>query len=493
MIYSLPKDFLWGGAVAANQCEGAYDEGGKGLSISDVNPLLSREERMENIGKGVSMDMIQEAMSKHSTRIYPRRKGIDFYHRYKEDIALFKEMGFKVFRLSIAWTRIFPNGDDKTANEEGLRFYDSLFDELHKNGIEPLVTLSHFEMPLNILLKYGGWKNKKVIDMFVRYAETVIDRYKGKVKYWLTFNEINAMTFNAYIGCGITSDQTENRLGNIYQSMHNQLVASAITVGYLHKTDCEAQIGCMLAKTAVYPMTCHPEDVLKAQSVNEINMFATDVQVRGYYSNYMKKYLERNHIHLDMTDAELQILRENLVDFVSFSYYTSVCSSRDGAYETAMANMATGEKNPYLTETRWGFLNDPVGLRIVLNELYTRYQKPLFIVENGIGLYDEFSDGTVHDTERILYIKAHIEQLKRAVLEDGVVLMGYTVWGCIDLISASTNEMSKRYGLIYVDLDDKGKGTMERYKKDSFYWYKKVLATNGDDLEICKKEQSKDS
>ena len=474
-----PKDFLWGGAIAANQCEGAYDEDGKGLSIADVNPLLTKEERLKNIGKGVSNAMIQEALSNQGSHIYPRRKGIDFYHTYKEDIALFKEMGFKVLRLSIAWSRIFPNGDDEKPNEKGLEHYDKVFDELLKNGIQPLVTLSHFEMPLNLLMTYGGWKNKKVIDFFVKYCQTVFDRYHDKVKLWITFNEINAMTFNPYIGCGMTYDEQENRLAKIYQSMHNQLVASAMCVEYLHKNYPSSKIGCMIAKTPTYPATCHPNDALKAQQVNQVNMFATDVQVRGYYSSNMKTYLKQHDISLDIHDEEIKILKNNLVDFVSFSYYTSVVSSADGLYETALANMATGEKNPYLDINPWGFQIDPVGLRIALNDLYDRYQKPLFIVENGIGLYDVFKNGTVHDTKRINYLKDHIYQMGLAIQEDGVEVMGYTAWGCIDLISASTNEMSKRYGFIYVDLDDEGNGTNKRYRKDSFEWYKKLIETNG--------------
>ena len=479
---SFPNGFLWGGAVAACQCEGAYNEGGKGISIADVSPLLTKEERMKNIGKGVSRKMIEEALQGEENRIYPKRFGIDAYHHYKEDIALFAELGFKVFRMSVAWTRIFPNGDDPQPNEEGLQFYDNVFDELLKYQIQPLVTISHFDMPLSIITKYHSWANKKVIELFDRYARTIIDRYKSKVKLWITFNEINAMTFNAYIGCGLTSDETEDREQKIYQTMHNQCVASAMVVGYLHKVDPDAKIGCMIAKTPSYPATCRPEDVLKAQQITQVNNFATDLQVRGYYSRNMQMYLKRKDIHIDQTEEEKQILKKNIVDFVSLSYYTSVISSAEGSYGTALANVTVGEKNPYLKQTKWGFLIDPIGLRIALNELYDRYQKPLFVVENGIGLYEELTEGTVHDKERIDYLRDHIREMKKAVLEDGVDLMGYTVWGCIDLISASTNEMSKRYGLIYVDQDDAGNGSLRRYKKDSFGWYQKVINSNGGDL-----------
>lgn len=465
-----PPNFLWGGATAANQCEGGFGEGGKGVSISDVNPLLPREQRLRNIGKGVSSQTLKDALEYPEHYIFPRRKAVDFYHRYREDIALFAEMGFKVFRLSIAWTRIFPNGDEKEPNEAGLRFYDDLFDELKKYGIEPLVTLSHFEMPLRLVTEYGGWKNRKVLDCFDRYAKTVLDQYQDKVKYWLAFNEINAMTFNPYIGCGLLSDQEEDRLRNIYQSMHHQLIASAHAVTYAHGLGKDLQVGCMLAYTPTYPSTCRPEDVFKSLHLKQINLIATDVQVKGVYSNIAEKYFTENELHLDRLEEDFADLQKGTVDFVSFSYYTSVATSAEGAYDTVLANMATGEKNPYLEVNPWGFQTDPIGLRISLNELYDRYHKPLFVVENGIGLYDTFEDGTVHDSGRIQYLKDHLRQMELAIREDGVEVMGYTMWGCIDLISASMNEMSKRYGFIYVDLDDQGNGSMKRCRKDSFYW-----------------------
>lgn len=478
-----PEGFLWGGATAANQIEGAYNVDGKGLSTADMVPFVPREERGKyGSATDVTGKQIEEFLAMKEEGNFPKRRGIDFYHRYKEDIALFAEMGFKVFRMSIAWTRIFPNGDDKEPNEAGLEFYDKVFDELLKHGIQPLVTLSHYEMPLHLALEYGGWVNRKVIDFFLRYAETVFKRYKDKVKYWLTFNEINIMQFSPYTGGGILADRVDDLQNASFQALHHQFVASALATKLCHEIIPDAKIGCMLARTQTYPKTCNPEDVLLAQKVNNFNLFYTDVHVRGEYPAYMNRYFEENGIEIKKEPGDDEILKNYTVDFIGFSYYMSIVVSSDAVEDQNRLDKIKQIRNPYLEISDWGWQIDPVGLRITLNELYNRYRIPLFIVENGLGAFDKVEeDGSIKDDYRIDYLRKHIEQIREAIT-DGVEVIGYTTWGPIDLISFTTSEMSKRYGFIYVDQDDYGNGTLKRTKKDSFYWYKKVIETNGADL-----------
>ncbi|WP_107996077.1 glycoside hydrolase family 1 protein [Trichococcus paludicola] len=480
---TFPKGFLWGGATAANQLEGAYNEGGKGLSIFDMVQFVPKEERANEIEMDIrSKKELEDLLAGTVGDNFPKRRGIDFYHRYKEDIALFAEMGFKTFRMSISWPRIFPNGDETEPNEEGLAFYDKVFDELLKYGIEPLVTLSHYEIPLALVQKYNGWADRRVVEFFVHYAETVFNRYKGKVKYWLTFNEINISTLSPYIGSGVLIDEVEHKEETVYQALHHQFVASARAVKACHEMIPDAMIGCMLARMEVYPETCSPDDVLEALKEDQMNLFFTDVQVRGYYPSYMLSYFEENDIKLDMLPGDEEILLQHTVDYLSFSYYMSMVASGAPGKQKEKGNFFSGVKNPYLESSDWGWQIDPKGLRITLKKMYDRYQVPLFIVENGLGAYDKVEeDGSINDDYRIDYMRAHIEQMNEAIKE-GVDLIGYTSWGCIDLISASTSEMSKRYGFIYVDQDDYGNGTLERSKKKSFDWYKQVITTNGEEL-----------
>ena len=393
-------------------------------------------------------------------------------------------MGFKVFRMSIAWARIFPNGDDAEPNEKGLAFYDKVFDECHKYGIEPLVTLSHYETPLNISKKYDGFRSRKTVDMYVKYAETVFKRYKGKVKYWLTFNEINTILSEPYISGGVWTDKKKLSLEDKLQAIHHELVASAMATKAAHEIDSENKVGCMVLALPVYPLTPDPADVLKVMEMNHNNLLFTDVQARGYYPSYTKRWLKEQNAKIVMEDGDEEILK-NSVDFVSFSYYWSLCASADPSKVKEMY-FSDAVPNPYLKATDWGWQIDPQGLRYILNEFYERYQKPLFIAENGLGAYDELvEDGnggyTVNDDYRIDFLRQHLLQVEQAV-EDGVDIMGYTSWGCIDLVSASTAELDKRYGYIYVDRNNKGEGTLERYRKKSFYWYKKVIETNGESL-----------
>ncbi|MGJ7922333.1 glycoside hydrolase family 1 protein [Neobacillus sp. LXY-4] len=472
-----PEGFLWGGATAANQMEGGFHEGNKGLNIADVLP--GGKERLSILQEpGFNFEIDK---SKYS---YPNHEGIDFYHRYKEDIALFAEMGFKAFRMSIAWTRIFPNGDELEPNEAGLAFYDRVFDELHKYGIEPVVTISHYEMPVNLVKEYGGWRNRQVVTFFERYVNAIFNSYKNKVKYWMTFNEINSGLVMPIMGLGFSIHKEEDRYQPTFQAFHHQFVASSIAVKACHEIIPDSKIGCMVIFAPVYAFDSNPENVMFAlQEERLFNNFCADVQVRGEYPAFIKRYFKEHGIELETQDGDLELLKENPVDYIGFSYYMSRTEKKvKTELEASQGNIIGGVKNPFLKASDWGWEIDPEGLRISLNKLHDRYQVPLFVVENGLGAYDNVEeDGSINDDYRIDYLREHIKAMGEAI-EDGVELMGYTSWGCIDLVSASTGEFSKRYGFIYVDKHDDGSGTLERKRKKSFYWYQNVIGTNGEQL-----------
>ena len=477
---SFPKNFLWGGAVAANQCEGAWDVDGKGPSTSD----------MCTNGSHTTPKRVTTKIEPGT--LYPSHEAIDFYHHYEEDIALFAEMGFKCFRTSINWTRIFPTGMESQPNEKGLAFYDKVFDCCKKHGIEPLVTISHYELPYALVEKCNGWEGREVIGYFETYCKVIFERYKDKVKYWLTFNEINSgtMPFGAVLSTGTVKGysgpvtEVPNDMQARYQALHHQFVASARVVKYAHEHYPQFKLGNMICFGAAYPYTCNPDDMLEAQhQMRNMNWYCSDVQVKGEYPYYAKAFWKRNGIAIKMEPGDLEELKQGTVDFYTFSYYMSNCVgvSRDAA--SVEGNIAQGLQNPYLKASEWGWQIDPKGLRWSLNEIYDRYRIPIMIVENGLGARDERAgDGKFHDSCRIDYLRQHIEQMKLAVEEDGVDLIGYTPWGCIDLVSASTGEMAKRYGFIYVNKFDDGTGDLSRERKDSFYWYKKVIETNGEEL-----------
>ena len=475
----LRDDFLWGGATAANQCEGAWDVDGKGPSVPDMCTNGSH-----TVIKRVTQTVEPDTL-------YPSHEAIDHYHHYAEDIALFAEMGFKCYRLSINWTRIFPTGEEEEPNEKGLAHYDRVFDECLKYGIEPLVTISHYELPFALVQKYNGWASRKLVDLYMKYCKAIFERYKDKVKYWLTFNEINcgAMplgnvlalgTFQGYSGpFNAVPDNPALR----FQALHHQFLASALAVKYAHDNYPQFKVGNMIAFCTSYALTCNPDDELFNQDVmREMNWYCSDVQIRGAYPAYAKKIWKKYNCELVTEPGDEEILREGKVDFYTFSYYMSSTQSADPAQKKGEGNLVGGLSNPYLKASDWGWQIDPKGLRYTLNELYDRYQIPLMVVENGLGAFDKIEeDGTINDSYRIDYLRQHIEQMIGAV-EDGVDLMGYTPWGCIDLVSASTGEMAKRYGFIYVEKYDDGTGTLARRKKASFDWYKKVIASNGEDL-----------
>ena len=471
------KNFLWGAATAANQVEGGFDEGGKGLSCADMLSNGTKEHPRQ-----ITPQTTEESL------YYPNRIASDFYHHYEEDIALMAEMGLKCYRMSIAWTRIFPTGEETEPNEEGLAFYDRVFDLLKKNGIEPMVTISHYEMPIYLVNHYNGWASRKVIDLFLNYCKVLFERFHTKVTYWMTFNEINCGTLalGNYMSLGIVNAGTRSFTQQVddkqlrYQALHHQMVASAKAVQLAHTIDPSLQVGCMIAMMPTYPLTCHPKDLLKCQKQwQEINYYCTDVMVRGAYGAYADKMWKEMNVHLEILPQDQQDLMQGRVDYIAISYYQTNCVSHEDDHSMIGGNLLAGVANPYLKASEWGWQIDPDGLRYTLKELYDRYQLPIMIVENGLGAFDKLeTDGSVHDPYRIDYLRQHIQAMLAAI-EDGADVMGYTPWSAIDIVSASTGEMAKRYGFIYVDSDDYGNGSFMRYRKDSFYWYKTVIASNG--------------
>lgn len=475
----LPENFLWGGALAAHQVEGGWNQDGKGPSVADVMTVGGPNKPRE-ITETVEAD-----------KFYPNHEAVDFYNRYKEDVALFAEMKLKALRTSIAWTRIFPNGDDAEPNEAGLQFYDDLFDELLKHGIEPVITLTHFEMPLRVAREYGGFRNRKVVDLFLRFAEVVFERYKDKVTYWMTFNEINNMMdytnpIFLWTNVGVQVEEGENAKEIMYTAAHHTLLASALAVAKGKEINPDFQIGAMVSHVPIYPLDSNPDNVMLAEESMRLRYFFPDVQVRGKYPNYALKEFEREGLEIPILEGDAEILANGKVDYLGFSYYMSNTvdvNSEDSDEENVHGKLPHQVDNPYLEASDWGWTIDPVGLRYVLNRFWDRYQIPLFIVENGFGAVDTIEeDGSIHDEERISYLREHIKQMEKAVNYDGVELMGYTPWGIIDIVSFTTGEMKKRYGMIYVDRDNEGNGTLERRKKDSFDWYRQVIESNGEKL-----------
>ena len=489
---SFPKGFLWGGATAANQCEGAWNVDGRGPALTDVktggsvkSPRLvtyidkdgnphAEPENPKGIPEGAHYAVLGDYL-------YPNHDGIDFYHHYKEDIALMAEMGFKTFRMSISWSRIYPKGDEEEPNQKGIEFYKNVFKELRKYDIEPLVTIWHFDTPLYLEEHYGGWKNRKLIEFYTRFAKTCFTEFKGLVKYWLTFNEINnTVMFLEMFGQSADDEDYQNA----YQHLHYQFVASAKAVQIGHEIDPENKIGCMICGITFYPMTCDPQDILLNRHTWEKGIFyCGDVQCKGKYPTFATRLWNEHNVHLDITEEDLEDLRKGTVDMYSFSYYMSTVVTTHKITDTVSGNFSAGARNEYLQYSDWGWATDPTGLQYYLEMMYDRYEKPLLIVENGLGAFDTVEeDGSIHDPFRIDYYRQHIEAMSKAI-DNGVDLIAYTTWGCIDLVSAGTGEMRKRYGFIYVDKQDDGTGDYSRSRKDSFYWYKKVIASNGEDLD----------
>ncbi|MGX6962144.1 glycoside hydrolase family 1 protein [Vagococcus xieshaowenii] len=485
-----PKDFFWGGATAANQVEGAWNIEGKGMIETDISAsggvnkhrVLTYQLPTGEIVEVPMFGRVPEGANPYvdPTRYYPNHEAIDFYHHYKEDIALFAEMGFKMYRMSISWSRIFPKGIENEPNQAGLEFYRNVFLELKKYKIEPLVTLWHFDTPLYLETETGGWMNRSTIDHFVRYAEIVMTEYKDLVNYWITFNEINNRLFFLEM---LPESQRQQAAQISIQELHHQFLASAKVVKLARQINPQNKIACMINGVTPYPLTSRPSDVLMAQEALKQGIYyCGDIQVRGKYPSFAKRLWEKYGVELEMEADDAAVLLEGKVDIFSFSYYMSMCLTTDEEAQTGQGNFSFGALNPYLDYSDWGWGIDPTGLRYILNELYGRYEIPMMVVENGLGQDDTLeADGSVHDPYRIDYLKRHVEAMSEAIA-DGVDLIAYTSWGCIDLISAGTGQMSKRYGFIYVDLDDEGNGTRQRYRKDSFYWYQRLIATNAEEM-----------
>lgn len=481
-----PEGFLWGGATAASQVEGAWDEGGKGLDTADCRPApghLSTEERRTSEFKEMTSEKLADAVACQDDGDYPFRRGADGYHRWEEDLDLYAEMGLKIYRMSVSWARIFPNGDDVEPNQEGIEYYRRVLEGCRARGMKVFLTMLHYSIPVNLVEKYGGWKNRKLIDLYMRYARVLFENYGDLVDYWLPFNEINAGRFLPFNGVALIRDREEHFDQSVYQALHHQFLASALAVKLGHELVPAAQIGCMVARFCHYAGSCRPEDQLQMLHDDQYtNWFYTDVMARGIYPEYMERYFDLKGIEIDIQPGDLRILSEGTCDFISFSYYFTQVSTVETAWEKTDGNLVVGNKNPYLHASEWGWQEDPLGLRITLNQLWDRYRRPLFVAENGLGAVDVLeADGSVHDPYRIAYLRDHIEAMRDAII-DGVDLLGYTWWGIIDLVSNATMQISKRYGFIYVDANDEGEGTYSRYKKDSFSWYQRCIATNGEDL-----------
>lgn len=473
MSNKFPDNFLWGGAVAAHQVEGGWNCDGKGVSIVDV---LTKGEH------GVPRKITEQVQAEET---YPNHQAVDFYHRYRDDIAMFAEMGFKCFRTSIAWSRIFPNGDEATPNEAGLAFYDGLIDCLLEHDIEPVITLSHFEMPHHLVSEYGGWANRAVVDHFVRFCEAVLTRYRDKVTYWITFNEINNQLnwdypLFGYCNSGVVFTEHDHPEQTLYQVLHHQFVASAKVVALGHVINSEFSIGSMIHMMPLYPASCHPDDMLASQQAMRDKYLCSDVQIRGHYPHYIWPQWASKGIKVVMHDDDAQILKNGQADFLAISYYMTNIVDANPPEQDENALFSASRLNPHLPASDWGWQIDPKGLRYALSELYERYELPIFVVENGLGAVDiPDQTGAINDDYRIDYLSQHIEALEEAISLDGVDVMGYTPWGCIDCVSFTTGEYRKRYGFIYVDRHDDGSGDFSRSRKKSFDWYKQVIANNG--------------
>ncbi len=472
-----PKDFLWGGAFAANQMEGAYDVDGKGLCVADINEFRGDLPLEKRDNREITREYVKEALES-TDRNFPKRKAIDFYHTYKEDLKMLGKdgLGMKTYRTSINWARIFPNGNETEPNEAGLKFYDDLIDEIIKNGMEPMITMSHYEMPLYLTTEYKGWYSYEVVDFFEKYGKTLLDRYHNKVKLWIIVNQINLIVHESFNHLGIAEDVVENVVEAKYQGVINEMISCARITKYSHDNYPDVQIGMMLCGGPSYAATCKPEDVFGAMKHNQMEYVYSDVLLRGTIPGYAWRFFEDNGWKINISREDEEML-QNTCDFFSFSYYyTDLCSKE------SWDNGNDRFRNKELPANPWGWSIDPVGLRTLLNEFYDRYQKPIYITENGIGCYDKLEDGKIHDPYRVEYYREHFKQMKEAIA-DGVDLRGYYAWGPLDIVSCSSSEMSKRYGFIYVDLDDYGKGTGKRIKKDSYDWYQKVIKSNGEDLD----------
>lgn len=489
---SFPEGFLWGGDISAAQCEGAWNEGGKAPIEADYLLGGSKKSmrfawyRLPDGAEGKTMQMAGQlpAGARYILQdgaFYPNHRSVDFYHRYREDIALFAELGIKAINLSVSWARIYPNGVAGGVNQKGLDYYRDLLTLCREHNIEPIVTLYKYDLPVFYLEDWGGWSNRALIDEYVTFATTCLKEFRGLAHYWITFNELNVLKLMAKINPVATAEDRQR----VYEESHNQLVASARVVAAGHEIDAENKLGCMCAGMFGYTYTSDPIDAALVQrgAQDDFYYFA-DTIVRGAYPSFAVRTREADGATLDISEEDAAALQAGKADFLPFSYYATSCRTIHGeGLDRAKGNLVLSSvKNPYLETSAWGWQIDAEGLKTFLHELYDRYQIPLLIAENGLGV-DECPDerGRIHDDYRIDYLGKHLVKAGEAI-DEGVDLIGYTMWSLIDLVSFSSGELKKRYGLIYVDADDEGNGTFDRLRKDSFYWYQRVISTNGKEL-----------
>jgi len=463
-----PKDFLWGASTSAYQVEGASLTHGKGPSWQDVKEIPEGTSGLEVCA--------------------------DHYHHYKEDVALMAEMGFKVYRFSISWSRLLPEGTGRI-NQEGIDFYNNLIDECLKYDIIPLVTMFHFDMPA-ALDERGSWSNPDSVDWFVEFATLMYKSYGDRVKYWLTINEQNMLTLvGPVIGTLHIPEGCTNEIKEIYQQNHHMLVAQAKAMVLCHEMVEDGKIGPAPNISLVYPASCKPEDVIASQNSNAIQSWLyLDMSVHGVYNNLVWAYLEEHDATPTFAPGDEEALKNGNPDFIGFNYYNTSTVEDYSLLDTEVKSTKTDQqnrggvqgfyksfRNPNLGTTEFGWEIDPVGFRATVREIYSRYRLPLIVTENGLGAYDTLTeDGKVHDPYRIEYLRKHIEQVQLAIT-DGVEMMGYCPWSAIDLISTHEGAV-KRYGFIYVDREEFDLKSLDRYRKDSFFWYKDVIASNGQNL-----------
>lgn len=478
MEFIKKRQLLFGGATASSQYEGSYNIGGKGMDTQDCRPYLPRTSNATTATRLLTKSSIEEAKDPNSKLVFPFRTASKGYEFWEEDIDLLIELGIDIYRLSISWARLYPNGDELTPNEEGIAYYKKVIMKAHNAGMKIFLTMTHYAVPLYLVEEYGGWTNRSLIEFYVRYAKTIFEEFGDYIDYYLPFNEINAGYFSPFNGVALVREEdSDYDQSLVFASLHHQFVASAYVIE-LGKKMVKGEFGCMIACFCYYPYSCSPEDNLKLVLEENMNQwYCSDILSRGVYPGYAQKFFSDRNISFEITESDKKILKDNTCDFVSISYYQSCVISTEEKEKTA-GNLVISTKNPYLEATEWGWQIDPIGLRTSLHRVYDRYQKPVFVSEGGLGNRDVLeSDGSIHDQYRIKYLQEHFDQVKLAQ-EDGVDVLGYIVWGIIDIVSAGSCEMEKRYGVIYVDADNEGNGSFKRIKKDSFTWYQKFLKEN---------------
>ena len=466
-----PDNFLWGASSSAFQIEGAWNEDGKGLTVADFNSFKRSEKQADT------------------------KVASDFYHHWKSDIALMKELGMKVYRFSLSWARIIPDGDGEV-NQKGLDFYRNVIEELVRQGIQPFVTLYHFDLPYALVEKYNGWEDRRCVFAFERYAKVCFEAFGDLVKYWQVINEQNLMIrVNERMNIYETDDWKADKMRA--QMDYHMFLAHALATKACHELVLDGKIAPAVSSTCTYPLTNKPEDVWSAKMNDAMKtVYCLDMHYYGQYPGYYMRYLDERNIVPEMLPEDKEILSHGRPDYLAVNYYRTLCTSylpeteehpkgsrvfRGNEVDFDQYGYCRDEVNENLTRSEYGAAIDPNGLRMVLNDYYARYRLPIIITENGLGVPDELTpDERVHDDYRIDYLRKHIEACRLAI-EDGVEMLGYSPWSFMDLLS-SHQGFRKRYGFVYVNREDHDEKDLQRIKKDSYYWYQKVIQTNGEDL-----------